>query len=109
MSEKLTITQGDKKMFLTMAEAGFRQLARQHAQGDRHARREVVAYAERFGSDLIPSEHKVREGVAEAARASPAYTLTQELVDRLSPSTLDEIIRAEKELQAEKQNSNTMH
>jgi Family of unknown function (DUF5681) len=107
MSEKLTITQGDKKMILTMAEAGFRQLARQHAQGDRHARREVVAYAERFGSDLIPSEHKVREGVAEAARAS--YTLTPELVDRLSPSTLDEIIRAEKELQAEKQNSNTMH
>jgi hypothetical protein len=37
------------------------------------------------------------------------YTLTPELVDRLSPSTLDEIIRAEKELQAEKQNSNTMH
>jgi hypothetical protein len=109
MSEELTITQGNKKMILTMLEAGLRQLARQHAQGDRHARREVIAYAERFGSDLIPSEHKVREGVAEAARSSPAYTLTQELIDRLSLATLDDIIRAEKELQAEKHNSNTIH
>jgi hypothetical protein len=110
MSEKITITTGDKKIILTMAEAGFKQLARQHAQGDRHARREAVAYAEQFGSDLMPRQGKaIREGIAEAERPSPGYILTQELLDRLSPSTVDEIIRVAEKLHAEKQNSKTRH
>ncbi len=104
MSEEVTITQGDKKMILTKAEAGFKQLARQHAQGDRHARREAVAYAEKFGSDLMPGQRKVsRESLAEAAKgSSPCIVLTEELLDRLDIGTLDKIIAAEKELQAEK-------
>ena len=104
MSEEVTITQVDKKMILTKAEAGFKQLARQHAQGDRHARREAVAYAEKFGSDLMPGQRKVsRESLAEAAKgSSPCIVLTEELLDRLDIGTLDKIIAAEKELQAEK-------
>src|SRR5260221_11198814 len=52
MGEQLTVTHGGKKMTLTMAGAGFKWLVRQHAQGDRHARREVVAYAGKIGSDF---------------------------------------------------------
>jgi Family of unknown function (DUF5681) len=104
MSEKLTITQGDKKMNLTMAEAGFKQLAHQHARGDRHARREVVAYAEKFGSHLLPGNRKaIRETGAEAARASSVYILSEELLDRLDIETLDKLISAQRQLQAEEQ------
>jgi hypothetical protein len=58
LSEKVTIKQGDKQQTLTMAEAGFKQLARQYAQGDRHARRDVVYYAEKLGVDLLATHRK---------------------------------------------------
>jgi hypothetical protein len=63
LSEKVTVKQGDKEQTLTMAEAGFKQLARQHAQGDRHARRDVFAYAEKLGIDLLGSH---RQSIEEA-------------------------------------------
>src|SRR5258708_24002373 len=65
MSEEVTTTQGE---ILTKAEAGFKQLANQHAKGDRHARREAVAYAAKFDSDLIHGQRNVsRERIADAA------------------------------------------
>jgi len=110
MSEEVTITQGDKKMILTKAEAGFKQLANQHAKGDRHARREAVAYAEKFDSDLMPGPHKASpEGVAEAARASSAYTLSDEVLERLSTSAFNEIYKVVREVEAEKKNLKKMH
>ena len=66
MGEELTVTHGGKKMILTMAGAGFKWLARQHAQGDRHARREVVAYAEKFASDLLAGHRKAIEEALSA-------------------------------------------
>jgi len=110
MSEEVTITQVDKKMILTKAEAGFKQLANQHAKGDRHARREAVAYAEKFDSDLMPGPHKASpEGVAEAARASSDYTLSDEVLERLSTSALNEIYKVVREVAAEKKNLKKMH
>jgi hypothetical protein len=63
ISEKATVKQGDKERTLTMVEAGFKQLARQHAQGDRHARRELFDYAEKLGIDLLASH---RESIEES-------------------------------------------
>jgi len=53
LSEKVTVKQGDREHTLTMAEAGIKQLVAQYAKGDRHARRDVVIYAEKLGIDLI--------------------------------------------------------
>jgi hypothetical protein len=110
LSEKVTLKQGNKERTLTMAAAGFKQLAAQHAKGDRHARRDVLTYAQKLGIDLMAGQRKaIEEAVAEAARASTGYTLSEELLDRLSERTLDEIISVEQELQAEKKNLKKMH
>jgi hypothetical protein len=63
LSEKATLKQGDKERMLTLAEAGMKQLAAQFAKGDRHARRDVFAYAEKLGIDLIANH---RKGIEEA-------------------------------------------
>jgi hypothetical protein len=44
-----------------MAEAGIKQLIAQFARGDRHARRDVFAYAEMLGIDLITSHRTAIE------------------------------------------------
>jgi len=61
LSEKVTVKQGDKELILTMAEAGIKQLIAQFAKGDRHARRDVFAYAEKLGIDLLASHRQALE------------------------------------------------
>src|SRR5213080_1744635 len=63
LSEKVTFTQGEKELTLTMAGAGIKQLVAQFAKGDRHARRDVLAYAEKLGIDLLASH---RQSIEEA-------------------------------------------
>jgi Family of unknown function (DUF5681) len=62
LSEKVTLRQGEKERTLTMAEAGIKQLVAQFAKGDRHARRDVFAYAEMLGIDLVTSHRTAIEG-----------------------------------------------
>jgi uncharacterized protein DUF5681 len=52
-SQKVKITQGEQQQFVTMWGAGMQQLAIQFAKGDRHARRDVLYFAERLGIDLL--------------------------------------------------------
>jgi Family of unknown function (DUF5681) len=66
LSEKVTLKQGDKRHTLTMAEAGIKQLIAQFAKGDRHARRDVFAYARMLGIDLIANH---RTAIEEALAA----------------------------------------
>ena len=61
LSEKVTLRQGEKERTLTMAEAGIKQLVAQFARGDRHARRDLFAYAEMLGIDLITSHRTAIE------------------------------------------------
>jgi Family of unknown function (DUF5681) len=70
LSEKVMLRQGDKERTLTMAEAGIKQLVAQFAKGDRHARRDVFAYAEMLGIDLIASHRTaIEEALASDHRA----------------------------------------
>jgi hypothetical protein len=61
LSETVTLKQGDKGRTLTMVAAGMKQLAAQFAKGDRHARRDVFVYAEKFGTDLLAGQRKAIE------------------------------------------------
>jgi uncharacterized protein DUF5681 len=61
LSEKVTLRQGEKQRTLTMAEAGIKQLVAQFAKGDRHARRDVFAYAQMLGIDLIANHRTAIE------------------------------------------------
>jgi hypothetical protein len=82
----------------------------QAAKGDHRARQQLIAYADKRGSDLFAGHHEaIREAAAAAAAGSSAYVLSEEVLDRLSPSTLDEIREVMEEIQAQKKNSKTMH
>jgi hypothetical protein len=54
-SQKLKVTQGDEQRFITRWVAGLEQLSIQFAKGDRHARRDVLYFAEKLGVDLLNS------------------------------------------------------
>jgi hypothetical protein len=62
LGDEVKLKQGDKQVIMTMAVAGIKQLVAQYAKGDRHARRDVVALADKLGIDLVPVQ---REGDAE--------------------------------------------
>src|SRR4029077_16114926 len=56
LSTKVTLRQGEKEKIITKAAAGIEQLVNQFAKGDRHARRDVFAHAEKLGVDLVPGQ-----------------------------------------------------
>jgi len=75
----------------------------QAIKGDHRARRDLIACADKRGIDLFAGQHKaIREAIAAAARSPSDLTLSEEVLDRLSPGTLDELIRVANELEAEK-------
>jgi hypothetical protein len=54
-NQKLKVTQGDEQRLITRWVAGLEQLSIQFAKGDRHARRDVLYFAEKLGVDLLNS------------------------------------------------------
>src|SRR5262245_27653281 len=65
---KVTLRQGRKIM--TKAAAGIEQLTNQFAKGDRHARRDLIALAERLGIDLVAGQSDPAETVTAALSAN---------------------------------------
>ena len=58
LNEPVNLKQGDKERTVTMAVAGIKQLVAQYAKGDRHARRDLFAYADKLGVDLMAGQHQ---------------------------------------------------
>jgi len=103
LDQKIKITQGARKRVLTRRTALREQMINQAIKGDHRARRDLIACADKRGIDLFAGQHKaIREAIAAAARSSSDLTLSEEVLDRLSPGTLDELIRVANELEAEK-------
>jgi len=86
-NEKLNLKQGEKEQIVTMWAAGMKQLATQFAKGDRHARRDAFIYADKFGSNLIASQHKANQE-ALPAQSTNIRELTKEELESL---TLEEL------------------
>jgi len=61
LSKKVTLRQGERERIVTKAEAGIEHLVNQFAQGDRHARRDLMTLANQLGVDLVP-----RKAIEEA-------------------------------------------
>src|SRR4051794_36900812 len=55
LSGKVTLVKGEREVILSKAAAGIEQLVDAFAQGDRHARRDLIDMAQRLGLDLIGS------------------------------------------------------
>jgi len=58
LNRKVTLANAEKRSALTKFEIGMEQLANQFAKGDRHARREVFAIADKLGVDLLADQKK---------------------------------------------------
>ena len=84
LSAKVTVKQGDKAQTLTMAEAGIKQLIAQFANGDRLARRDVFAYAEKLGIDLLASHRQA----LEEALAADHQAILEAYVARRTQATV---------------------
>jgi len=53
LNKPIKLKQGDKERTVTMAVAGIEQLVAQYVKGDRHARRDLIALADKLGVDLM--------------------------------------------------------
>jgi Family of unknown function (DUF5681) len=73
LNKTVKLKQGEKERTVTMAAAGIEQLVAQYAKGDRHARRDLFAYADKLGVDLMAGQH---QAIQEALAANPAAILS---------------------------------
>jgi hypothetical protein len=53
INKKVSVPRGDKMVLMTRFEIGFEQLLNQFAKGDRHARRDLIEYADKLGIDFL--------------------------------------------------------
>jgi Family of unknown function (DUF5681) len=57
VNKKVLVPRGDRKVLMTRVEIGLEQLLNQFAKGDRHARRDLMEYADKLGIDFL-AKHK---------------------------------------------------
>jgi Family of unknown function (DUF5681) len=82
LSTKVTLRQGEKEKIITKAAAGIEQLVNQFAKGDRHARRDLLALAERLGVDLVAGQGPALEQTVAAALSANDEALLADYVRR---------------------------
>jgi predicted phage terminase large subunit-like protein len=85
LSRKVTLRQGEQQKIITKAAAGIEQLVNQF-KGDRHARRDLLALAERLGVDLVAGQAAALEQTVAAALSANDEALLADYVRTLSCS-----------------------
>ena len=65
LNKTVKLKQGEKERIVSMAVAGIEQLVAQFVKGDRHARRDLLALADKLGVDLLAGQHHaIQEALA---------------------------------------------
>jgi len=82
LSAKVTLRQGEREKIITKAAAGIEQLVNQFAKGDRHARRDLIALAERLGVELVAGQGAALEQSVAAALSANDEALLADYVRR---------------------------
>jgi hypothetical protein len=82
LSKKVTLRQGEKEQIITKAAAGIEQLVNQFAKGDRHARRDLIALADKLGVDLAAGQGNAIEQALEAALSANDEALLADYLQR---------------------------
>jgi Family of unknown function (DUF5681) len=82
LSRTVTLRHGDQEKIITKAAAGIEQLVNQFAKGDRHARRDLLALAERLGVDLVAGHPDALEQSVAAALSANDEALLADYVRR---------------------------
>jgi hypothetical protein len=77
LNEPVTLRTGKRAVTTTKAAAGIAQLVTQFAEGDRHARRDLIALASKLGIDLTAGQAgAIGEAVAALMSASDEAIIT---------------------------------
>jgi hypothetical protein len=84
LDKKVTLKQGEKKQTVTMAAAGIEQLVAQYAKGDRHARRDLVALADKLGVDLMAGQHQAIEEALASNHEAILLTYVKRQYDKVA-------------------------
>jgi hypothetical protein len=82
LSGKVTLRQGERERIITKAAAGIEQLVNQFAKGDRHARRDLLALAERLEVDLVAGQGDALEQSVATALSANDEALLDDYVRR---------------------------
>ena len=93
LNGKATLRRGEHQKIITKAAAGIEHLVDQFAKGDRHARRDLLALAERLGVDLVAGQGDALEQTVAAALSAKDEALLADYVKRhaLQPNRPKEV------------------
>jgi Family of unknown function (DUF5681) len=82
LNAQIRVKEGEKERITTRLKIGFEQLAIQFAKGDRYARRDVIALAERFGIDLAEGLNLGSDPMDQAAVSAHDEAILADYVRR---------------------------
>lgn len=92
LNEKVPLRQGEQGQNITMAAAGIDKLVNQYAEGDRHARRDLIALAGTLGVDLTAGQGKAFENALVAAFTADDEAIIADFLrrERVQPEHRDD-------------------
>jgi len=83
LKKKIKLKQGGKERVVTMATAGIEQLVAQYAKGDRHARRDLIALADKLGVDLMAGQQQAVQDALAANHEAIILANARRLYDKV--------------------------
>jgi hypothetical protein len=87
LNKKIRLKQGDKERLVTMATAGIEQLVAQYVKGCRHARRDLIALADKLGVDLMAGQQQAVQDALAADHEAILRTYVERQYDKvITPS-----------------------
>jgi hypothetical protein len=84
LSTTVTLKQGERQRTVTMAVAGIEQLVAGFAKGDRHARRDLFAYADKLGVDLMAGQRQALQEALATNHEAILRTYVERQRDKVS-------------------------
>ena len=82
LNEKVRLRKGEQEQIITKAAAGIAELVNQFAEGDRHARRDLVALAGKLGVDLTAGQGNSIESAFAAALSAEDDAIIADFLKR---------------------------
>ena len=82
LNEEVKLRSDERDQIMTKAAAGIAQLVDQFAEGDRHARRDLIALAKTLGVDLTAGQGKAIENALAAAVTAEDEAIIADFLQR---------------------------
>jgi hypothetical protein len=83
LNKPIKLKQGEKERIVSMAVAGIEQLIAQYVKGDRHARRDLIALADKLGVDLMVGQQQAIQDAIAADHEAILRTYVERQYDKV--------------------------